>query len=236
MLVYVLESGHDSVQDAMITLELVLLKLQHGEEYGMPKAWEGSDLPRESIFNRISTKYDCYFHDCIPIHTTSCWERFSLGYRPESSLTSLEPTEEFKEQREIIIKQHNANDDIEITNSAIQDIKDFQSEESKDSEKRLFLWTEYHWDNSKSIQSLHANIAKIYDALPSSTLLFILSQGDLSELKILMSKKQRSRWESSQDKKPISGSHQINWTDEDEKRLIALSAYAIANCLFIRQK
>ncbi|CAM9517854.1 unnamed protein product [Discosporangium mesarthrocarpum] len=48
------ERGHDSVEDASTAVELALLKMYMGEEYGLPRAWAANTVPaRETIFDQL---------------------------------------------------------------------------------------------------------------------------------------------------------------------------------------
>ena len=67
--------------------------------------------------------------------------------------------------------------------------------------------------------------------------MIVMNQGDLSEFRHLVSRKQKGRWNMNPEKEKLSGSMEMQlWKDEDEKRLIQLSAYLLASCILLRQK
>lgn len=76
-----------------------------------------------------------------------------------------------------------------------------------------------------SCSDLDADIARVFEAAPNGTLLVVVTEGDVSEVRRLLAKKQRSRW---RDSSP--------WTETDEDLLVHAAGIAIAGTAFLALK
>lgn len=88
-------------------------------------------------------------------------------------------------------------------------------------------------DNFTTIDN---QLGEVFKKSSDGTLMMILTQDNFYRLKYLMSKKQRSRWESAAKKQQTAYTTPIIWTDEDEKDLISQSAHCIVGAMFLRLK
>lgn len=83
---------------------------------------------------------------------------------------------------------------------------------------------------------IDAQLAKLFHLLLPDSLLMVVTQGDITRMKKLSARKQRSRWETTKSEQLIAGIKPAPWTEADEEELILAAADAIAGGVFLRVK
>lgn len=91
---------------------------------------------------------------------------------------------------------------------------------------------------TQSIEEYDHKLVEVFDSLPAKSMLIVATQGDISSLKRLVARKQRTKWEISSAKLTLSiaGTKMSQWTEADEVNLTRLAADVARGSLFFRIK
>lgn len=235
--------GHDSIEDACVPLELVLLlTIDHYQQYQsighqqkyLPNVWSSMQsllttsttsssgeqtqisCERYTLFHslldiqrqtRSSYPLRCDFHQCEPYRHIPPWERYSMGYRHDSSISLAyhqyinDPyvPNTAKESIAMNIQQHGSVSDA-ITGA----IHCLQSTSSLSNLSPQLIWIDMPCNLNISTQSLKScqgdclspqeinqNLEQLLRHTQSGDVICVLTQGDLMEVKKLICKKQK---------------------------------------------
>lgn len=254
-------TSHDSCQDAVISLELALLKAKAGAEsaFGIPGPWSaGGFTPRHSmlddaIFGHNSTTAEvsvdnqamepspappllsgkCVVHSCPPLADKLPWERLTAGYRPESdAVWAISHTTAAPEGLPApVCEMHKAAK--EAFDAALRDSV----------ARPAFMWLDMPMQGAKSgssgscvwstIFEADCAIAELFASMAPGGLLLVVTQGDVADLRESVCRKQRVVWE---ERKQFGGAPIGPWTDEDEEDMLKRCTNVLSGAAFLSLK
>ena len=232
-------TGHDSVEDAYIALELVLHRAAGAvpsPELTLPCYGQ---LLKASILDGIldgdnGAGMRCCVFGCGVLRDSPDWERASLGYRPEADICSAL---DFCAKKAHLsgYKSVSHSDCYTALDDAVRELKTpFAG--------RRFVWVDMPFvDTSRdigegvrrtgaggwvSLASIDDCLREVYAAIAPRTLMVVVTQGDVVALKALVVRKQLNKWDPSR----------VAWDDKDEQLLIQAAAQCLSGCMFLKRK
>ena len=227
-------AGHDSVEDATIALELALLMAsgQYSDKtIEMPH--HASEIPRVSLVRRLPAEIDCSFFGCNQLEDCPIWEQHSRGSRSESKIGSA---------LERHLKLHSSGRTGNVVAMECSSYEDaFEAaishnlkvpRETELLKPRALQWLDMPCDFEqgqsgwRSLDALSSALQRLFHSQPPASLMMIITQGDIQQLRTLMTYKQQSKWDSSK---------LVPWTDDDEVALIRSAAHCLSGAVFIKQ-
>lgn len=237
------EVGHCSVEDACLALELALVKASVAP--GVPRPCVGAETPRESLMDLVRRDACAEAVSRVSLHGSSLlshrgdWEREGLSYRPEADVVNaVDLSAGAVLNTRCEVKCGRYADCYTAFEEALQAMKAHDPSDLATS----FTWVDMPCGSYRrlvsggedletksgwlSLDTIDACIGDAFKCMPLHSLLVVLTQGDVQELKALMAKKQLHRWEPSR-----------HWYDDaDETKLIAAAANCLCGAAFLNHK
>jgi RNA exonuclease 1 len=209
--------GHDSIEDAIIALELVAHHLNNhsgGDVRVWPREHRVSLFDRECIGSSAESPIHVAMFGCSTIHSSSerrflasAWETRVYEHSAENdccdSITWMRQNKLSASEGIVAMakKSYHAEDALKACLDYLTTVKG-----ESGGPRRRFTWLDLPIEvidagtdvgpvQLHSMQEADVALASIFDALPTGTLLIALTQGSLEVLRYLSAIKQRTKWE-----------------------------------------
>lgn len=237
------DSGHDSRMDALAALELALLKIAKGPDFGIPTAWACEPTPpRESVVTTMrrtlaarpapAPSKQAHFIGGVEAEGAKVWTRYAHGYRRETDAvwvgkqavetedSHMHVTAEASDAAGAIakgcekLKAASSPSLLWIDLPCREMIDEDQNEGGDLTGSDRRLW--------ESLEDMDKGIEELYEAAPSGTLVMVICQGNTDRLRALQQAKQQGRWQlrAAEQNTSLAGSLQPKeWSNNDEEDL-----------------
>jgi len=178
------------------------------------------------------------------------WERHALGFKSESSFEIAyeqflsDPYVDTIDKDRLTVNIVHPKDMSSVVNGVTAFARN-----STDHDASL-LWVDIPYDESpsetdiderlcKGPEQLDAAIRDMYSSISGGTIVAVITQGNLGQVRQLLARKQRRRWKAAAMKAvnaPVYMQQPAAWTAEDEEQLIKATADVISGAMFLKYR
>lgn len=255
--------GHDSIEDAVIALELVAHYVSNDIGKGAPvwpREYRTSLFDGHCISPDVNAPLEIAMFGCSTIHSSSklsfdanAWETRVFDYSCENNCcaTVSRLSENLSTPQGVVVSACKQYYDADEGYAACMDYLSSSKVEPSGVHRRLFTWLDLPVDviraaddaaplHMKSMHDADQALGAIFDSLSPGTLLFVVTQGSIEVLRYLSAMKQRARWENdaSGQRRNVAFSRSLApWAaGSDETELLRVVQDASCGTLFLRIK
>lgn len=222
--------GHSSTEDAFIALELALMKATGYQDPLLEIPHLYSEFPRNSVWDHINRsridEADVRLFSFRRLRERTDWERYALGLKPPSDVVNSIRFSQHKECNHFKIAEYDECYNL------FEDVMKSLDGPSDVSSKRV-SWVDMPFNSFcgdsrvwVSLESVDECLGEAFNRLSPGSLMIVVTQGDISSLRFLGSRKQQNKWDRGR----------VFWSEEDESALIMAAAHCLSGATFLKRR